>query len=94
MWRACSCPVKISRLGLAYREAGRPFHRRILLGDPAREILRAIKEEGVDVVVMATKGRRGHFEVGSVTEKIVKSSPVPVWTVRPIERAKGVEKAA
>jgi nucleotide-binding universal stress UspA family protein len=75
--------------------AGCPmFHRRILIGDPAREILKAVKEEGVDVVVMATKGRRGHFEMGSVTEKIVKSSPVPVWTVRPIEPAKGVEKAA
>ncbi len=52
---------------------------------PAQKILETAKKESVDVVVMATHGRKGHFAFGSVTEKVVKNAPVPVWTVRPIE---------
>jgi universal stress protein A len=53
-------------------------------GDAAREILRAVKELGVDSVVMATHGRSGvgHFFLGSVAEKVVRESPCPVLTVR------------
>ncbi len=69
--------------------AGCPmFHKRVALGDPAEEILNTVKTEGVDVVVMATHGRKGRFQFGSVTEKVVKNSPVPVWTVRPFKHKK------
>jgi len=39
--------------------------------------------DGTDVVVMATHGREGieHALLGSVTEKVVRTSPVPVLTV-------------
>ena len=64
--------------------AGCPmFHKLVDVGDPAQKILETSKNEGVDVVVMATHGRRGRFDFGSVTEKVVKNSTVPVWTVRP-----------
>jgi nucleotide-binding universal stress UspA family protein len=54
------------------------------VGAPSDEILKAIHGVGADLVVMATHGRRGvlHAIVGSVAEKIVRSSPVPVLTVR------------
>ena len=69
--------------------AGCPmFHKRISLGDPADEILKVIEKEGPDVVIMATRGRRDRFQFGSVTERVVKNSPVPVWTVRPFTRKK------
>ena len=69
--------------------AGCPlFHKLVTLGDPAEEILKTVEKEGVDVVVMATHGRKGRFQFGSVTEKIVKNSPVPVWTMRPFKRKK------
>ena len=69
--------------------AGCPmFHKLVLVGDPAHEILKTIEKEGPDVVVMATHGRKGRFEFGSVTERVVKNSPVPVWTVRPFKRTK------
>ena len=64
------------------------FHKLVLVGDPAEKILETAKKEGVDVVVMATHGRKGRFQFGSVTEKVVKNSPVPVWTVRPFKRKK------
>ncbi len=57
------------------------FHKHIALGDPAQEILKFIDKEKVDMVVMASKGRKGHFPFGSVAEKVVKNSPVPVVTI-------------
>jgi nucleotide-binding universal stress UspA family protein len=49
-----------------------------------REILSAIEETHPDLVVMGTHGRHGvsHVLLGSVADKIVRTSPVPVLTVR------------
>ncbi len=55
----------------------------ILLGDPANEILKAIEAIGADLVVMATHGMKAIFPFGSVAERVVKNSPVPVFTVNP-----------
>jgi nucleotide-binding universal stress UspA family protein len=57
------------------------YIRHIAIGDPAQEIMKLIDQEKVDVVVMASHGRRGHFCFGSIAEKIVKNSPVPVVTI-------------
>jgi nucleotide-binding universal stress UspA family protein len=53
-------------------------------GVPWRELLGVVEEVGADLVVMGTHGRRGvsHALLGSVAEKIVRLSPVPVLTVR------------
>lgn len=53
-------------------------------GPPALEILKAIEDSKADLVVMGTHGRQGlnRFVLGSVAERIVRSSPVPVLTVR------------
>ena len=51
------------------------------MGDPAQEILKAIEREGIDIVVMATRGAKGKFGFGSVTEKVVKNASVPVVAV-------------
>jgi nucleotide-binding universal stress UspA family protein len=55
----------------------------ILQGDPAQEILKAIGTIGADVVVMATHGMKAIFPFGSVAERVVKNSRVPVFTVNP-----------
>jgi len=54
------------------------------MGVPSEEILAAIVDTKADLVVMATRGRRGvgHALLGSVAEKIVRLSPTPVLTVR------------
>jgi nucleotide-binding universal stress UspA family protein len=46
-------------------------------------ILDVVKEEQIDLVVMGTHGRKGlaHAVIGSVAEKIVRTSPVPVLTM-------------
>jgi nucleotide-binding universal stress UspA family protein len=57
-------------------------------GDPAAEILHAIEEQRPALVAMGTHGRKGlaHLLLGSVTEKIVRSSCAPVLTVHATSR--------
>lgn len=58
-------------------------------GDPAREIVRFAEEMAANLLVMGTHGRGG-FErlfLGSVTEKVLRSTRSPVLTVPP--RSKG-----
>lgn len=54
------------------------------LGNVASEIAEAVAREAADLVVMGTHGRSGlaHVVLGSVTEKVVRHSKVPVLTVR------------
>jgi nucleotide-binding universal stress UspA family protein len=56
----------------------------VVEGNVHRSILAYVEEHDVDLVVMGTHGRRGidRYILGSVTERIVRSSPVPVLTVR------------
>lgn len=57
------------------------YIKHVAIGDPAHEIIKLIGEEGIDVVILASRGRKGHFRFGSVAEKVAKNSPVPVVTV-------------
>jgi nucleotide-binding universal stress UspA family protein len=57
------------------------YIRHIAVGDPAREILKTIEAEGIDLVVLSTEGRQGHFRFGSVAEKVIKNASVPVVSV-------------
>ena len=53
-------------------------------GDAADQILATAAELGARMIVMGTHGRRGfaHLLLGSVAERIVRQSPIPVVTVR------------
>jgi len=53
-------------------------------GDVATEIVSAAQAKGVDAIVMGTHGREGlsHLMLGSVAEKVIRRSEVPMVTVR------------
>ena len=53
-------------------------------GVPFHEICQYTKEQGIDLLVLGTHGRTGlaHFLLGSVAERVVRSSPCPVLTIR------------
>ena len=65
----------------------------VVEGSPVREILRQAEDRRTDLLVMGTHGRSG-FEalfLGSVTEKVLRSTHVPVLTVPPaVERVEAV----
>jgi nucleotide-binding universal stress UspA family protein len=47
------------------------------------------REQGIDLIVMGTHGRRGlaHMLLGSVAERLVRTAPCPVLTVRQEDRS-------
>ncbi len=60
------------------------YIKHVAIGDPAKEILKKVEENDIDMIVMSSRGRRGHFGFGSVAEKVMKNTSVPVVTV-PVE---------
>ena len=56
----------------------------VVIGHPAEEILRYADEKDVDLILIATHGRSGvkRWTMGSVADKVLRSSRVPVWLVR------------
>lgn len=59
--------------------------RHIIRGDPADDVVRFAQDKGMDLIIMATHGRKGLDRVvfGSVAENVARSSPVPVLLVNP-----------
>jgi nucleotide-binding universal stress UspA family protein len=63
---------------------GVPTTTEVLFGAPARAITDVAKERGVGLIVMGTHGHTGvtHLVLGSVAERVVRTAPCPVLTVR------------
>ena len=90
MWVPPPPPVELERRRLE-RIVARTVGRndaprvtcRVVVADPFRAIMNAARD--ADAIVMATAGRTGlsHLLIGSVAEKVVRHSPVPVLTIRP-----------
>jgi nucleotide-binding universal stress UspA family protein len=57
------------------------YIRHIAVGEPAKEILKIIAQEKIDVVVMANRGSEGHFNFGSVAERVLKCTTAPVFMI-------------
>jgi nucleotide-binding universal stress UspA family protein len=58
--------------------------REMIDGSPAKEIVSYASDNDCDVIVMGTHGRSGvdRLLLGSVAERVVRSSEVPVLTIR------------
>jgi nucleotide-binding universal stress UspA family protein len=62
----------------------------VLSGPAASEIVEFARARGMDLIVMGTHGRRGlsHLLMGSVAERVLRTAPCPVLTVK-VEEAAG-----
>ncbi len=67
------------------QEAKIEVTRAVVMGSPFRKIIETAEAEHVDLIVMATHGRTGlsHLVMGSVAERVVRTAPCPVLTIRP-----------
>ncbi len=53
------------------------------MGNPAEEILKTAKEEGVDLIIIGSRGTRTtHLFMGSVSREVVNYSEIPVLVVK------------
>jgi len=82
--RALEQEGRVALEELERRAASVPHETAITDGSPAKEIVRYATEHDCDLIVMGTHGRSGvdRLLLGSVAERVVRSSPVPVLTVR------------
>ena len=66
------------------RASGVISERQIVEGNPPSEILRIAEDEKIDTIVMGSIGKTGleKFLMGSVAEKVVHNSKLPVLIVR------------
>jgi len=83
-WADKSAKNRLDQICNKYLEGCPLYIKHIAVGDPAKEILKLIDKEKVDMVIMASHGQKGHFRFGSVAEKVLKNSSVPVTTI-PVE---------
>lgn len=72
------------------RDAGlREVTTHVAHGIAHTRILGLVEEEDADLIVMGTHGRSGleRYLLGSVTEKVIRESSVPVLAVEPLEES-------
>ncbi len=69
---------------------------RAVIGTPVDQILATIAEHNIDLVVLGTHGRGmvGHLLLGSVAERVIRRSPVPVLTLHGDARTAELKRAA
>jgi nucleotide-binding universal stress UspA family protein len=72
---------RLSQICEKYLEGCPLYIKHVAIGDPANEILKFIKNSNMDMVVMASHGEKGNFRFGSVSEKVLKNSPIPVTII-------------
>lgn len=76
--------TRLNELLAKYNQRGVHLKGELKLGAPSTEISRVASEDKADLIVMGTHGRTGleHALLGSVAERVVRSSTVPVLTIR------------
>lgn len=74
---------------------GVPATSEVTVGRPARAISETAAAQGSDLIVMATHGRSGlaHLMLGSVAERVLRTAPCAVLTVRDGAAAEGLRNA-
>jgi len=72
-----------ARVETMAKKAGLAVEKSVIEGNPGEEIIRFAEENGASLIVMGSVGKTGldRFLLGSVAEKVVRNSKVPVMTV-------------
>jgi universal stress protein A len=77
--------IRLERISHQKLKAGTRYEILVMTGDPAVEVLQAANRLGIDLIVMATHGRKGlgRLVLGSVAERVVREARCSVLTVKP-----------
>jgi nucleotide-binding universal stress UspA family protein len=76
---------KMSAVAKEHFKEIKRIETRVLVGPPAEKIVEFAQQEGIDLIVMGTRGRLGldYAIFGSVCRKVVRAAPCPVITINP-----------
>lgn len=74
----------LTKTGEQLKQKGVTVRTVVSSGNAADEIIKAAEENKVDLIAMSTHGRSGlrRLAFGSITDKVLRRSPVPVLMVR------------
>jgi len=77
----------LNRIARRLKKRGIETETAVRLGNPAEEICSFAHEQDADLIVMATHGRSGiaRWALGSVSEKVLRASHIPVLMIRVTE---------
>jgi len=80
--------AELERNAALWNGKGVCIETHLVKGEPSDAIVQAAKDFECDLIVMGTHGRRGFSRalMGSVAEQVIRSSVVPVLTVRQHKR--------
>jgi nucleotide-binding universal stress UspA family protein len=61
----------------------------VAVGRPVQEIVRLVEQEGCNLILLPPRGEVAHAwgALGSITEKVMQASPVPILTIPSLEAA-------
>jgi len=67
---------------------------KVEIGLPYKNIVERARNDGADLIVMSTHGRTGfsHILLGTVTEKVVRTAPCAVVSIRSEEEHESLER--
>lgn len=87
LWDSQLAPVQkyLAALAESSKQPGMNFSAVIGGGTPAEAIVDYAQKNSIELIVMCTHAQAGirHFLLGSVTDKVVKTSHVPVMVLQP-----------
>ena len=83
--RESEASAYLARVATPLRDAGLQVETRVLGGEAVQSVLDLAKEQSADLFAIATHGRTGwqRLAFGSVADKIVRTSGLPVLVLRP-----------
>ena len=80
-WENEMAEKRLDELCTKFLNACPLYIRHISVGDPAKEILKFIQKEDINMVVMASQGSEAHFDFGSVADRVIKCTSIPTLII-------------
>ncbi|MBW2411234.1 MAG: universal stress protein [Deltaproteobacteria bacterium] len=80
-WERQTAESRLDEICEKFLNACPLFFRHISVGDPAKEILKLIEKEEIDMIIMASRGSESHFDFGSVADRVIKCTSTPTLII-------------
>jgi len=80
-WEASFAESRLDEICKNFLNACPLYVRHTCVGEPAKEILKMVHQEDIDIVIIANRGRESHFDFGSVADRVIKCTDKPTVIV-------------